>query len=48
VVLKPDGKAYTEVAKVKVAETPTYAHPVVSGDKLFIKEQDALVAYTLQ
>jgi hypothetical protein len=47
-VIKPDPKAYTEVAKVKVAETPTYAHPVVSGDKVFIKDQNALVAYTIQ
>jgi outer membrane protein assembly factor BamB len=42
IVFKPDGKAYAEVAKVKVAETPTYAHPVIAGNRIFVKAKETL------
>ena len=48
VVFKPGDKEFTELAKYKVAETPTYAHPVVSGKRIFVKDQDSLVLWTLE
>jgi outer membrane protein assembly factor BamB len=48
VVFEPGGKALTEVARVKVAETPTHAYPVASGARLFIKDQDSVMLYTLE
>lgn len=48
IVFQPDGKAYTEVARVKVASTPTHAHPVVSGNRLFVKDQESVMLYALQ
>jgi outer membrane protein assembly factor BamB len=48
IVYKPDGKAYTEIAKYKVAETPTYAHPVISGKRVFVKDQDSLAMWTIE
>ncbi|MFC1495435.1 PQQ-binding-like beta-propeller repeat protein [Thermodesulfobacteriota bacterium] len=42
VVFKPDNNAYTELARFKVAETPTQAHPVVSGNRIFIKDSENL------
>jgi len=48
VVIKPDEKGYSEVAKIKVAETPTYAYPIVSGNHMYIKDQDSLAAYSLE
>lgn len=48
VVFEPGGKALTEVARVKVAETPTHAYPVASGTRLFIKDQDSVMLYTLE
>ena len=42
-VLKPDPKAYTEIAKYKTSATPTYATPVISGSRIFVKDQDALI-----
>lgn len=47
VVFKPDGKAYSEIKRYKVAETPIYAHPVVAGDRIYIKDQEKLTLWTL-
>jgi outer membrane protein assembly factor BamB len=47
-VFKPDAKGYSEVAKIKVAETPTYAYPVASGNRIYIRDQAGLTAYTVQ
>jgi outer membrane protein assembly factor BamB len=46
VVFKPDGKIYSQLASIKVAETPVYAHPILSGNRIFIKDSDSLVLYT--
>jgi outer membrane protein assembly factor BamB len=47
IAFKPDGKEYTEIARFKVAETPTYAAPVIAGNRVFIKDQDALILLTI-
>jgi outer membrane protein assembly factor BamB len=44
-VFKPDSKAYTEVAKYKVSETPVYAFPVVAGNNIYIKDAESLMMY---
>ena len=46
IVYKPDGKAYSEIKRYKVAETVTNAHPVVSGNRIYIKDQDAVTMWT--
>ena len=43
VIYKPDEKAYTEVAVIKAADTPTYSYPILSGKNIFIKDKDSLV-----
>ena len=48
IAFQPGEKAYSESARIKVAETPTYAYPVLSGNRLFIKDQDSVILYTLQ
>jgi hypothetical protein len=47
VVFQP-GDKYAEVAKVKVAATPTYAYPVASGNRLFVKDQDSVSLVTIE
>ncbi len=42
IAIKPDGKEYAEVAKIKVAETQTYASPIISGNRVFVKDQQSL------
>lgn len=46
IILKPDGKAYSEVAKYKVSDTPIYAFPVISGNSIFIKDAETLIKYS--
>jgi outer membrane protein assembly factor BamB len=48
VVFKPDAKDYAEVARIKVAETPTYATPVVAGNRIFVKDQESVALLTLE
>ena len=47
IAFKPSGKQYEELAAIKVADTPTYAHPVISGNRIFVKDQDAVILYTV-
>ena len=39
------GKEFKQLAKYKVAEGTAYAHPVVSGNRIFIKDKDSVVLY---
>ena len=48
IVFKPDAKQYAEVAKIKVADTPTYAHPIVAGNRIFVKDQQSMTLLTLE
>jgi outer membrane protein assembly factor BamB len=45
---KPSGKAFSEVAKIKVSAGEVYAYPVLSGNRIFIKDKDAVTMYTLK
>jgi len=48
IVLRPTADEYTELARLKVSETPTYAYPVVAGKSLYIKDQDSVTLWTIQ
>lgn len=48
IAFEPSSKAYTEVARIKVADSPTYASPVPSGNRLFVKDQDAVMLWAVQ
>ena len=48
VVFKPDGKQYEEMAKIKVSDTPIYAHPVLAGNRIFIKDAESVAMLTVQ
>ena len=48
VVFDASDKAYTErVRYKKMAETPTWAHPVVSGRAIFVKDEKTLVQWKI-
>ena len=47
IVFKPDPKAYSEVAKYKVAETPVYGFPIMAGTSIYIKDAETLMKYGL-
>ena len=48
IAFKPSDKAYAEVARIKVADTPTYAHPVITGNKLFVRGRDTVALLTFE
>jgi outer membrane protein assembly factor BamB len=48
IAFKPSDKSYDELAKIKVAETPTYAHPVIAGNRIFVKDQDTVAMWTIE
>jgi outer membrane protein assembly factor BamB len=48
IAFKPSGKQYEELARIKVAETATYAHPVIAGGRIFVRDQDAVTLWTMQ
>ena len=48
IVFKPDATAYAEVARIKVAATATYAHPVIAGNRIFVKDQGSLAMLAIE
>jgi len=48
IVYKPSDKEYSELAKIKVSETPSYSHPVIAGNRIFIKDQDTVTMFVIE
>jgi len=48
IVYKPVGKEYSELDQLKAADTPIYAHPVISGNRIFIKDMDKITLWTIK
>lgn len=48
IVFKPDGKQYSEITRYKVAETETYAHPVISGNRVYVKDKESLAMWIVE
>jgi len=47
VAFSPGGQGYSQLAMIKVADTPVYAHPILSGNRIYIKDNDSIILYTL-
>jgi hypothetical protein len=48
VAFKPSAEGFNEVARIKVAEAGTYAYPVLSGNRVIIKDQNDLALYAVE
>lgn len=48
IVLPVNAKEYVPTVQYTVANSPTWAHPVVSGNRILIKDEDTLRSLTLQ
>jgi outer membrane protein assembly factor BamB len=48
VVFKPETDEYRQIAVIKAAETPTYAHPLLSGNRIYIKDAESLIMYVVE
>ncbi len=47
VVFKPGDKEFTQLAAIKVSGGSTYATPVLSGNRIFVKDADNVILYTV-
>ncbi len=47
-VFEPGDKGFKKLASYKVASTDTYAHPVVTGNGLYMKDADSLTFWALE
>jgi outer membrane protein assembly factor BamB len=48
IAFKPDAAEYAELAKYKVADTPTWAMPIVTGNRIYVKDRDSLYLWTIE
>jgi outer membrane protein assembly factor BamB len=48
VVYKHSAKQFEEAAHYKVAETATYAHPVIAGKRIYVRDQDSLILWSME
>jgi hypothetical protein len=46
VVFEPSATEYKEIARYKVADGGTYAHPIIADKRIFIKDSDSVALYT--
>jgi outer membrane protein assembly factor BamB len=47
VAFKPSNKAYEEVAKYKVGNSP-WAYPILAGNRIFVKDKDSVTLWTIE
>jgi outer membrane protein assembly factor BamB len=48
IAFQPGDRAYAELARIKVADSETYAYPVISGNRIFIKDRESVRLWTIQ
>jgi len=48
IAFEPSDKGYKDFATYKVADTDTYAYPVVSGNRVYIKDLNSLTLWTIE
>lgn len=48
VAFKPSNSEYKEVASIKVADSPTWAYPIIDGKRVFVKDRDSVISWTME
>ncbi|MGO8701891.1 MAG: hypothetical protein ACLQVY_29770 [Limisphaerales bacterium] len=46
-VFKP-GSSYVQLARIKVADSETWAHPVVAQDRIFVKDSETVELWSIE
>ncbi len=47
IAFKAVGSQYEELARITAAETATYAHPVIAGNRIFVRDEGAVTVWTI-
>ena len=42
------GVDITDKVRIKIADTPTYAHPVIAGNCIYVKEKETLALWMIE
>jgi len=48
VTFKPTEKEYTELARIKVADTEIWAHPVISGKRVYVRDRENVALWEFE
>ena len=48
IVFEPGDKEFKQLASYKISEGQTHAHPVASGNRIFIKDTDSVTLWTVE
>ena len=48
VVFEPNAKEFKSLARYQVADSGTYAYPVVAGNRVFIKDQNSVTLWSIE
>jgi outer membrane protein assembly factor BamB len=48
VAFKPGKDGFEQVASYKVADSPTWAEPIISGKRVFVKDRDSIALWTIE
>ncbi len=48
IVFEPTDKDYKELASYRVGNGSTYAYPIVSGNRVYIKDRDSVICLTIE
>ncbi len=48
IAFAPSDKEYTELARIKVAEAATYAHPVIAGNRIYVRDEQTLAMWMIE
>ena len=48
IAFSPSDEGYTELARVKVADAATYAHPVIAGNRIYVRDEQTLALWIIE
>jgi outer membrane protein assembly factor BamB len=48
IVFEPSDKEFKQLASYKVADGDTHAYPVIAGNRVFVKDRDSLILWTIE
>jgi outer membrane protein assembly factor BamB len=48
VVIQPTANEYKELARIKVSDSRVFAHLIVAGNRLFVKDSDSVALFTVE
>jgi outer membrane protein assembly factor BamB len=48
IVFEPSDKEFKQLAKYKVADSETHAYPIVAGNRVYVKDRDSVILWTIE